>query len=412
MSFISTLGLRPYLCFTIEKTFSMCGVQSVEIWRLCDLIFVTVFDFWDSWSNEFLRTYRIFNIVQRFLIFFCRDVFPRTYIQNCIFCHLWELDAASRLNSLASGFPVLDQSLPEGVLSIRWLLDATGFYTVEELVEAVKVRFIVVGFDFVTILSSHSCSCILSVVVFFPCSRSSWNSEHCHDSVFSFLFLHPFRCRFLSVQLVKLNSEHSNVSWNGWCLRDEKDCSTHHMWSSFLSIRVSLLDFCLWHHFKHCFVILKNVQHRAKSIKISVRRDIINITQIKTVVLVWNLGLVLGVLVWCDVTRRVSSYLIFESVGSIWWGMKYFNHQFQRSRAGIPSMRKPASREIISASVELCESEVCFLSIQFFWHERVTSENSQKTSWCWFWVFKIPAKIRVLKQSESTFLFVFPTWLF
>ena len=36
----------------------------------------------------------------------------------------------------------------------------------------------------------------------------------------------------------------------------------------------------------------------------------------------------------------------------------------QRVRAGIPSMRKPASREIISASVELCETEVCFLHIQ------------------------------------------------
>ena len=29
-----------------------------------------------------------------------------------------------------------------------------------------------------------------------------------------------------------------------------------------------------------------------------------------------------------------------------------------------PSMRKPASREMISASVELCETEVCFLHIQ------------------------------------------------
>ena len=36
----------------------------------------------------------------------------------------------------------------------------------------------------------------------------------------------------------------------------------------------------------------------------------------------------------------------------------------QRSRAGIPSMRKHASREMISASVELCETEVCFLQIQ------------------------------------------------
>ena len=36
----------------------------------------------------------------------------------------------------------------------------------------------------------------------------------------------------------------------------------------------------------------------------------------------------------------------------------------QRPRAGIPSMRKPASREITSAFVELCETEVCFLHIQ------------------------------------------------
>ena len=36
----------------------------------------------------------------------------------------------------------------------------------------------------------------------------------------------------------------------------------------------------------------------------------------------------------------------------------------QRGRAGRPSMRKAASREILSASVELCETEVCFLHIQ------------------------------------------------
>ena len=36
----------------------------------------------------------------------------------------------------------------------------------------------------------------------------------------------------------------------------------------------------------------------------------------------------------------------------------------QRSRAGNPSMRSPASREMISDSVELCETELCFLHIQ------------------------------------------------
>ena len=35
-----------------------------------------------------------------------------------------------------------------------------------------------------------------------------------------------------------------------------------------------------------------------------------------------------------------------------------------KSRAGIPSTRKPASNEIISDSVELCDTDVCFLHIQ------------------------------------------------
>ena len=36
-----------------------------------------------------------------------------------------------------------------------------------------------------------------------------------------------------------------------------------------------------------------------------------------------------------------------------------------RSKAGIPSNLNPASNEMISGSVELCETEVCFLHIQF-----------------------------------------------
>ena len=44
-------------------------------------------------------------------------------------------------------------------------------------------------------------------------------------------------------------------------------------------------------------------------------------------------------------------------------------------------MRETVSREIISASVELSETEVCFLlAPPTFWHERMTSENAQKTS--------------------------------
>ena len=44
--------------------------------------------------------------------------------------------------------------------------------------------------------------------------------------------------------------------------------------------------------------------------------------------------------------------------------VKDFYHRIPESESGIPSMRKPASREMISDSVELCETEVYFLQIQ------------------------------------------------
>ena len=54
-------------------------------------------------------------------------------------------------------------------------------------------------------------------------------------------------------------------------------------------------------HFNHGFAIIKNVEHRAKSGKLRVRRDIVSITQIKIVVLCLNFSLVLGVF---DVVSR------------------------------------------------------------------------------------------------------------
>ena len=100
-----------------------------------------------------------------FLVFFCRDEFPRTNIQNCIFLPSLRIRRCGLIVLFYASFPVLDQSVRQGALSIPRLFDVTGFCTVEELVETVKARFIVVGFDFATILSSPSCSCMLFVIV-------------------------------------------------------------------------------------------------------------------------------------------------------------------------------------------------------------------------------------------------------
>ena len=110
----------------------------------------------------------------------------------------------------------------------------------------------------------------------------------------------------------------------------------------------------------------KDEQHRTKARKLRVRRNTVNMVQIKITVLGWKyLGFVSGVLVWCGIMRQVSSYLTLGVVQLVWGRMEHFKkNKSQRSRAGIPSMRKLVSRAIISASVEHCETEVCFLHIQ------------------------------------------------
>ena len=56
-------------------------------------------------------------------------------------------------------------------------------------------------------------------------------------------------------------------------------------------------------HLDHCFVVFKDVEHRPELRKLRVRRNIFNITPFKSVVLDWNLGLVVG-------TQQVSLYYI------------------------------------------------------------------------------------------------------
>ena len=162
---MSSLGLIPYLCLTIDKT--LLHVRYAACWwRLCIQI---TFDFWVSWSDATM--FPVLTESSRKFKCSCSSSsvatsFPLLTSRTASFCHPWELDAASWLRSLASGFPILDQSVRQGALSIPRLFDAIGSCSVEELVETVKARFIAVGFDFATILACPSCSCILSEIVF------------------------------------------------------------------------------------------------------------------------------------------------------------------------------------------------------------------------------------------------------
>ena len=77
----------------------------------------------------------------------------------------------------------------------------------------------------------------------------------------------------------------------------------------------------------------------------------------------------------------------------------------QKSRAGIPSMRKPESIERLYLSFNRNVWNRCLLlAPPTYWHERLASENAQNSSLCWLRVFQVSCKIRVLKQSKSALL--------
>ena len=165
------------------------------------------------------------------------------------------------------------------------------------------------------------------------------------------------------------------------------------------------------YHFDHGFVVFKNVQHRTRSRRFRVRRNMMNIIQIKIVVLGWNPGLVLGVLVWCGVTRGVSSYLIFGVVGLVRGKMKHFYNQMPKIKSWDAIHTWTCTeREIISASVELCETEVCFLHLQLT-GTNVWLPNMHKTpSDVDFESFRSPAKSESWNNPSLHCCAVFPTW--
>ena len=128
--------------------------------------FVTAFGFWLSWSDEFPRTHWIFKIIQEFLVFFCRDEFPRTYIQNCIFMPSLRTRSCVLIECFCVKFPCF------------WLICLTKCFEYPRTFRRNRILH-----------SRRTC-------------RDSEDHVHrrwlwlCHDPVLSFQFLHPSRRRF------------------------------------------------------------------------------------------------------------------------------------------------------------------------------------------------------------------------
>ena len=81
-----------------------------------------------------------------------------------------------------------------------------------------------------------------------------------------------------------------------------------------------------------------------------------------------------------------------------------------KSSAGIPSILNPASKEMISDSVELCEHEVCFLHIQMIgtnvWFPNLNNVPPEVD----FESSRYPAKSESWNSPNLHCFAVFPTW--
>ena len=152
-----------------------CWANTVDVWVSPDATnFLVLFKF--SWKR---RNSWPFSAATSLLVLLSI---------SASFCHTWELDAASWLGSLATGA----LSVP-GTFRWNWTLHSPRTY--RNMRDQVQRRF-----------------------------------GLCHNSLFSFLFLHPFSPSFQGSRL-GWNSESSKLSWNGWCQTSGEDCSTHHMWN-------------------------------------------------------------------------------------------------------------------------------------------------------------------------------------
>ena len=138
---------------------------------------------------------------------------------------------------------------------------------------------------------------------------------------------------------------------------------------------------------------------------------LLNMKQFRTVVHVWSFRLILGALARRGVMQQVSLYpWILGFIGLILGALEHFYNQIPKSRAGISSIRRPASRESIPASVELCETEVCFLHIQLIGTNVWLPKMHKIPPDVDFESSESPAKSESWNNPNLLCCVVFPTW--
>ena len=153
----------------------------------------------------------------------------------------------------------------------------------------------------------------------------------------------------------------------------------------------------LYDHLDHCFVVFIDVQQSFLTRRIHVWENKINIV---------------GSSIFPRIFFRVGDLYGSPRTWSFWcvFPWRTVTIRSHKSSAGMPSILYPAFNEMISDTVELCETEVCFLHIQQMgtnvWlpkmhkiHPDVDFESSRS-----------PAKSESWHSPNLHCCAVFPTW--
>ena len=161
-------------------------------------------------------------------------------------------------------------------------------------------------------------------------------------------------------------------------------------------------------HLDHCFVVLKYRQQSCLMRRLDVWGKKINIIQI-----IDHSIRLLSSLKFCEVLNElhVCSTTGLPVLSWFWVASpRTETITFYKSRAGTPSNLNPASKEMISDSVELFETEVCFLHIQLIGTNVWLSKTYSVPPEVDFESSRSPAKSESWNSPNLHCCAVFPTW--
>ena len=213
----------------------------------------------------------------------------------------------------------------------------------EELVGTCEDKFIAVDFDFATILSSPFGSCILFAIVLRQLIKLEFLAQQVQ---LKWLMLNKWRRLFHSSRVklpsVKMSASLCLVSmYRIWILESRLILQNNQDQLCEFLTHVSLLDFGLCDHYG--FIVLKDTNIALGPECVPLDGTWSMLDRSRLVCLVGICFLMFGCM-FADRFHR-GSLTSLGFVGLVWWRWNTSITKTQRSRAGIPSMRKHLHRE-------------------------------------------------------------------